>query len=133
MTLRRYITPALAFDRSAILRGAWAKARAIAKSLGTAPAPFRKITTARAEFADCLQQVWNTAKSERDLAIWAAERDAGAAMEAARRDALPAPVRALEDATAALTLAEHADRFTAAGNAALIAARAQLAALHPAA
>lgn len=133
MTLRRYITPALAFNRSVILRTAWGKARAITASLATAPAPFRKITTARAEFADCLQQVWNTAKSERALAIWAAERDANAAAEAARRKALPAPVRALEDATAALTHAEHADSFTVAGNVALIAARAQLAALRPAA
>lgn len=129
--MARYITPVLTFDRAAIMRGAWSAARALTKSLGEAPAPFCRITTARAEFGQCMRDVWATARSERSLAIWAAEREAGAASEAARHDALPAPIRAFEDATAALTLAEHADRFTAAGNAALIAARAQLAALHP--
>lgn len=131
--MARYITLTLKFDRAAILRGAWAKARALVKSLADAPAPFHRITTARAVFGQCMRDVWATARSERALAIWAAEQQAGAAMEAARRGALPAPGRALEDATAALTLAEHADRFTAVGNVALIAARARLAALHPAA
>lgn len=133
MAAHRYITPALTFDRAAIMRGAWSAARALVKSLGEAPAPFRRITTVRAEFGQCMRDVWATAQSERALAIWAAERDAGAALEAVRRNALPEPARAIEDATAALTHAEHSDSFTAAGNVALIAARAQLAALSHAA
>ena len=133
MTTRRYLTPAMNFDRSAIMQGAWARARAITKSLSEAPHPFRRTTTARAEFGQSLRDVWATAQSERALAIWAAEQQAGAIAEATRREALPEPVRAIEDGIATLIYAEHADSFTAASSAAVMAARAQLSALSSAA
>ena len=122
----RYITTVNTFDRSAIMRAAWSEARTQSRAVSNAPAPFRRITTARAEFGQALARIWGLAKSERAYAIWAAEQQVGAAAETARRTTLPARVRAIEDARYALLVAEHADSFTVANNVAVSAARARL-------
>lgn len=102
----RFLISSGRYNRAAIMRAAWLAARAAVAAAASAPAPFRRITTARAEFAQCLVRTWQAAKSERDFALWSAQQIAAAPAEQVRRAALPAAARSVEDARAALALAE---------------------------
>lgn len=121
----RYLTPTLNFDRAAIMRAAWFRARYYARLAGTTMGPFKaRATTARAEFPAALREVWDAAKAERDMAVWRTEREAGAAAESARRAALPVRALQIEDARVALMFAEHND--TVSGHRSVAEARARL-------
>lgn len=126
----RYLNPDLTYNRGAMMRSAWATARAMfAKA--SAPGRFAYATTLRAEFKEALRRLWDQAKCLRGIALWRRETEAQAQAEAARRDALPANVVAIEDARAALRDAEMSDSVTSHEH--IAAARARLASLELAA
>lgn len=118
----RYLNLDLTFNRAALMRAAWAKARFAAAKYGT---------TLREELSDALRRLWDQAKAYRSIALWRAQVAAQAEAEAARRAVLPAGVVALEDARSALLLAEMSDGV--ASHEAVAAARAHVASLQLAA
>lgn len=65
------LTPAIGFDRSAIMARAWR----IARHEVTLAARWDGPTTLRREFAAALRRVWDDAKSARSLALWSIEQD----------------------------------------------------------
>jgi hypothetical protein len=86
----RLLTPAGRFDRSAIMRQAWAAARAALMP----PRPIRGFTpaprpTLREAFKEALRRAWDLARGQRACA----EHHAAAEAETARRSALPAVER----------------------------------------
>ena len=117
------LTAAGTYDRSAILRAAWRKARhelAIGLRIGIA-------STLRAEFRDALKATWADARAEREYVAWAAAQQA----EAARVTALPIRDQQLIAARSALLFAEMSDAHN--GHELVTAARAHLASLQIAA
>ena len=105
----RFFTPANTYDRAAIMRSAWARARHAVASAAKAPAPYRATLNLRTEFRRELRVVWSEARQSRGYVEWLAEQQAGAAAEKARRAALTPAARAIENAEYALLLAEHND------------------------
>ena len=105
----RFLTPANTYDRAAIMRSAWARARHAVASAAEAPAPYRATLDLRTEFRRELRVVWSEARQSHGYVDWLAEQQAGAAAEAARRAALTPAARAIENAEYAVMLAEHDD------------------------
>lgn len=112
-TPRPLLTAAGRFDRSAIMRQAWAFARAAL----VPPRPIRGFTpaprpTLREAFADGLRRAWDLARGQRACA----EHRAAAEAEIARRSALPAVERevlALRDARALAPMTDSTRRMVA--------------------
>lgn len=120
----RFLLPSGAFDLAAIMRAAWSDARAAIKARAASRSPFGKPATIRQELAFSLARVWSRAKAESGLFTWTAghaERDAA---EATRRAAMTVRQCRIEDAQAAVVLAEHND--TLAGAVIVAQARANL-------
>ena len=120
----RFLTPSGAFDLAAIMRAAWSDARAAIKARAASRFSFGKPATLRQELAFSLCRVWARAKAERGLFTWTAGHAERDAVEAARRITLTARQSRIEDAQAAVMLAEHND--TLAGAVIVAQARANL-------
>lgn len=118
--LHHHLNPDLTYNRSAIMRSAWATAR---RTLATATRYGDK-TTLRAEFRDALSRAWDSVKASRAARLWAIEQDA-------LRLRPTAPVTPVQAARSALMLAEMSDAHN--GHELVAAARAQLASVHLAA
>ena len=110
----RFLTPAGTFDRSAIMAAAWTDARAAIKARTANRFSFGKPATLRQELAFSLARVWARAKAERGLFTWTAGQAERDTAEATRRAGLSARQCRLEDAQAALTIAEHNDTLASA-------------------
>ena len=109
----RLLTPAGRFDRSAIMRQAWAAARAAL----VPPRPIRGFTpaprpTLREAFKEALRRAWDLARGQRACA----EHRAAAEAETARRAIMPAVEReilALRDARAIAPMTDSTRRMVA--------------------
>ena len=109
----RLLTPAGRFDRSAIMRQAWAAARAAL----VPPRPIRGFTpaprpTLREAFKEALRRAWDLARGQRACA----EHHVATEAETARRSALPAVERevlALRDARALAPMTDSTRRMVA--------------------
>ena len=109
----RLLSPAGRFDRSAIMRQAWAAARAAL----VPPRPIRGFTpaprpTLREAFKEALRRAWDLARGQRACL----RHHVAAAAEDARRSALPAVEReilALRDARAIAPMTDSTRRMVA--------------------
>ena len=93
--------PDLTFDRSAILRSAWAQARVDLAICTRAGVP----TTLRQAFASALRSTWDVAKGIRSTRLWRLEQ----AAEASRRLTLAPIERETLDLRDAREIARHID------------------------
>ena len=116
--LSELLLPSLAYNRAAILRRAWSEFRLYAN--GT-----------RADFRHELRRAWDAARGYRANAVFFAEREASATIQAAERAQLSLRERDVLDAQSALFFAEMSDAHGA--HARIAVARARLDALQLAA